>query len=129
VIADAVAESVAAEASCLLFVYGSLKRGQANHRELHGARFVAAVRTVPAFALREVAGYPALVPGDRAIAGELYELAVGSLVELDEFEGEGYLRRQIELAGHVSAIAYLARDSDAGRPLSLVEWPEPTGAR
>ncbi|HTA93788.1 MAG TPA: gamma-glutamylcyclotransferase family protein [Polyangiaceae bacterium] len=126
--AEAVPQSVAAEVTCLLFVYGSLKRGQANHRQLRGARFIAAVRTVPAFALRELAGYPALVPGSRAIAGELYEVPTERLAELDEFEGNGYARGQITLACQGLVIAYLARDVDAGLPLTLSEWPEPAGA-
>ncbi len=121
-------ESVAAEVTCLLFVYGSLKRGQANHCQLQGTRFIAAVRTVPAFALREIAGYPALVPGSRAIAGELYEVPTERLAELDEFEGGGYARGQVTLACQGSVVAYLARDADAGLPLALSEWPEPTGA-
>jgi gamma-glutamylcyclotransferase (GGCT)/AIG2-like uncharacterized protein YtfP len=44
------------QARCLLFVYGSLKRGQIHHGELVAARFVAFERTAPAFALREISG-------------------------------------------------------------------------
>jgi gamma-glutamylcyclotransferase (GGCT)/AIG2-like uncharacterized protein YtfP len=112
--------------TCLLFVYGSLKRGQANHRELGGARFVRAARTTAAFALREIAGYPALVSGQRAITGELYEVSTASLSELDEFEGDGYDRSEIELGCGARAIAYLARAPAAGVPLDLDEWPEST---
>jgi gamma-glutamylcyclotransferase (GGCT)/AIG2-like uncharacterized protein YtfP len=118
-----VPERPASHTQCLLFVYGSLKRGQANHRELSAARFIATVRTAPTFALRDIAGYPALVPGDRAISGELYELPRQSLPRLDEFEGEGYLRETIELAGGIEALAYIAREPGLGTPLSLDEWP------
>jgi gamma-glutamylcyclotransferase (GGCT)/AIG2-like uncharacterized protein YtfP len=118
-----VPERATAHTQCLLFVYGSLKRGQANHRELSAARFIATVRTAPTFALRDIAGYPALVPGDRAISGELYELPRQSLPRLDEFEGEGYLRETIELAGGIEALAYIAREPGLGTPLSLDEWP------
>ncbi len=114
-----------AEPSCVLFVYGSLKRGQPNHRKLKGARFIGAGRTAQAFALRMIAGYPALVPGERAILGELYELPMQTLNELDEFEGEGYLRREIEIAGDTRAIAYLARAPEAGTPLVASEWSMP----
>jgi gamma-glutamylcyclotransferase (GGCT)/AIG2-like uncharacterized protein YtfP len=126
-----VPERATAHTQCLLFVYGSLKRGQANHRELSAARFIATVRTASTFALRDIAGCPALVPGARAISGELYELPRQSLPGLDEFEGEGYVRETIELAGGVQALAYIAREPGLGTPLSLDEWPalgDPTRA-
>lgn len=106
-----------------LFVYGSLKREQPNHAELGAARFIASVRTAPRFALREIAGYPALVSGDRAIVGELFEIAVAALPELDAFEGEAYVRREIELSDGSRASTYLARFESAGRPLELDAWP------
>ena len=115
--------------ACLLFVYGSLKRGQANHRELRGARFVAESRTVAAFALSEVSGYPALVPGGRAISGELYELDRALLGDLDEFEGEAYERREIRLEDDQIVIAYVARAPTLGVPLAFDSWPPPQAAR
>jgi gamma-glutamylcyclotransferase (GGCT)/AIG2-like uncharacterized protein YtfP len=106
-----------------LFVYGSLKRGQAHHRELHGARFIGPVSTAQAFALREIAGYPALVPGARAIAGELYDFSAQGLSQLDEFEGEAYVRQEIRLANGATALAYLARAPEAGLLFAGSEWP------
>jgi gamma-glutamylcyclotransferase (GGCT)/AIG2-like uncharacterized protein YtfP len=108
----------------LLFAYGSLKRSQRNHHELAGARFVAEARTVPCFALRVCEGYPVLVPGERSIRGELFELPEVCLASLDEFEGRAYERREIELEGGGSAIAYLARNVSAGEPYAAPEWPE-----
>jgi len=106
----------------LLFVYGSLKRGRANHHELHAAEFVSAARTAPHFALRVIDGYPALVPGSCAIVGELYRIPASALPALDEFEGEGYMREEIELAGGERALAYLARAPDAGAAFPGDEW-------
>ena len=108
-----------------LFVYGSLKREQPNHAQLGTARFVANVRTAPRFALREIAGYPALVAGGRAIEGELFELDESVLPELDAFEGEAYVRREIELSDGSRASTYLARFESAGVPLELSSWPNP----
>jgi len=109
-----------------LFVYGSLQRGQANHAQLARARFVESMRTAPRFALREIVGYPALVAGDRAIEGELFELPLSALPELDEFEGAAYERREIELEDGSIACAYLARSASAGRPLALSSWRRST---
>jgi gamma-glutamylaminecyclotransferase len=118
-----VTEGALARTSCLLFVYGSLKRGRANHGELSAAQYLAQARTAPRFALRIIHGYPALVPGSLAITGELYQIARSALPALDEFEGSGYVRQPIELASGEQAIAYLARVPDAGVPYPGDEWP------
>ncbi len=107
----------------LLFVYGSLKRGQANHAELGHAAFVAVARTLPQFALRMIDGYPALVPGERAVLGELYRIETANLSALDEFEGAGYRRQEIELEAGTWALSYLAVLPHAGVPLAADEWP------
>lgn len=106
----------------LLFVYGSLKRGESNHHELTGARFVAEARTLPCFALRLCDGYPALVPGTTSISGELFELETARLASLDRFEGAAYERREIELEGGRRAIAYVARDVHSGRACAAQMW-------
>jgi len=111
--------------TCLLFVYGSLKRGRANHHQLHAAEYVASARTAARFALRVIDGYPALVSGSRAIVGELYRITAGALPALDEFEGLAYVRAEIELAGNERALAYLARVPVAGEPYPADDWPTP----
>jgi len=117
------AEGARDREGCLLFVYGSLKRGQSNHHQLAAGQFVSTTRTAPRFALRVISGYPALVAGKSAILGELYRIAAGALPALDEFEGSAYVRKQIELAGSELALAYLARVPDAGVPYLADEWP------
>ena len=112
-----------AQATYLLFVYGSLKRGRANHHQLQAAEYVATARTAPCFALRVVHGYPALVPGSQAIVGESYRIATAALLALDEFEGHDYVRREIELDGGERALAYLSRVPHAGDPYPGDEWP------
>ena len=106
-----------------LFAYGSLKRGFANHLELGAARFVDEVTTASRFALRVNAGYPLLVPGARAIRGELYAVPTARLAELDAFEGGEYVRAEIELCDGRRAIAYLASDPALGAPYAKDEWP------
>jgi len=94
----------------LLFVYGTLMRGEAAH-ELLGptARFIGSGRTEPRFTLLDLGEYPALVDGgETAVAGELYEIDAALLPALDGYEDvpEMYQRRSIEVGGHV-ALAYL----------------------
>ena len=96
----------------LLFVYGTLMRGEAAHARLgQDARFVAAARTEPTFMLVDMGEYPALVEGGRAsVAGELYEVDDAILSALDDYEEvpQMYERRSIEVGGQ-TALAYLLR--------------------
>ncbi|MEZ4297112.1 MAG: gamma-glutamylcyclotransferase family protein, partial [Polyangiaceae bacterium] len=106
----------------LLFVYGSLLRGEDNHAVLTGARFVATARTAPRYTLVDLGPYPALVlGGDTAVSGELFEVSPALLAELDDFEGhpDFYVRSPVDLSPasvpaslpplppHSSAQAYL----------------------
>jgi len=87
----------------LIFVYGTLKRGDENHHFLAGQKFVGEARTTPGFRLFEVGGYPGMVPhaGDRdGVAGEVWSVDAECLARLDELEGlaEGlYQRRAMSL--------------------------------
>lgn len=98
----------------MLFVYGSLLRGEENHAVIRGARFVAGARTAARYTLVDLGPYPALVRGGAtAIAGELYVVGAELLAALDAFEGhpDHYVRSAIELAigghGHTGADAYV----------------------
>jgi len=83
----------------LVFVYGTLKRGFSNHRQLAGQKFVGEARTTPGFSLFDLNGFPALIawPEDRAgVTGEVWSIDSAALRKLDAFEGlhEGMYRRE-----------------------------------
>jgi gamma-glutamylaminecyclotransferase len=87
-------------AETLLFVYGTLKRGGANHHFLDGQRFVGEARTAPGFRLYDLGGYPGLVarPDDHdGVVGEIWSVDPAALVRLDALEGlgEGHYRREL----------------------------------
>jgi gamma-glutamylaminecyclotransferase len=96
----------------LLFVYGTLMRGEGAHGLLGPtARFVAEARTEPQFTLVDMGEYPALVEGGTtAVRGELYEIDAALLAALDRYEDvpEMYERRPVA-AGGQHAIAYVLR--------------------
>lgn len=86
------AENLAADPVCLLFVYGSLRRGCANDeaRALHvGAEWIGTGRV--AGSLSQIDGYPALTPGgsERGVEGDLYRMRDpdAMLATLDIYEG------------------------------------------
>lgn len=84
----------------LLFVYGSLLRGEDNHHVMRGARLLGAARTAARYTLVDLGPYPAMVAGGAtAIAGELYVVGAELLAELDAFEGhpDEYVRSAVEL--------------------------------
>ncbi|MGO8992060.1 MAG: gamma-glutamylcyclotransferase [Polyangiaceae bacterium] len=80
----------------LVFVYGSLMRGQGNHRLLERARFVRAAHTSAAFTLVDLGAYPGLLAGGTtAVRGEVYVADDETLAALDRLEGHpNFYRRQ-----------------------------------
>lgn len=110
----------------LLFVYGTLKRGERNHRLLAGQRFVGPGTTATGFRLFDLGPYPGMVrAAGGAVRGELFEVCDRCREELDEFEGVPTLfdRVTIELADGTRASAYLyVRPIPADAP-SGEEWP------
>jgi gamma-glutamylaminecyclotransferase len=117
----------------LIFVYGTLKRGCANHRLLDGQKLVGEARTAPGFRLYELDGYPGMVaqPDDRdGVLGEIWSVDLAALARLDALEGlaDGLYRRElIPLLPPFAARgteAYLYARSVAGRRDLGMVWPE-----
>ncbi|MET0389607.1 MAG: gamma-glutamylcyclotransferase family protein [Polyangiales bacterium] len=97
----------------LIFVYGTLRRGEPNHRQLMGtrARYVGSVWTAPCYELVDLGPYPALLEGgDTSVKGELYEVDDLGLVRLDAFEDvpDLYDRKAVTIPG-APAYAYFMR--------------------
>jgi len=94
----------------LLFVYGTLMRGEGAHGMLGpSARFIGAARTQPCFTLLDMGEYPALVEGGAtAVVGELYEIDASLLPDLDRYEDvpDMYARRLLQVGEH-QALTYV----------------------
>lgn len=96
----------------LVFVYGSLKRGQKHHDQMNGARYIG-LAEVPYHRLVLYEGsYPALTPAPgspEAVSGELYEVSNEHLKRLDAFEEAPHLyqRASVSLADGTKAWAYV----------------------
>jgi gamma-glutamylcyclotransferase (GGCT)/AIG2-like uncharacterized protein YtfP len=82
----------------LLFVYGTLRRGTAND---YARRLEAEARWWGEAELRgrliALGEHRALVEGDDAIAGEVWEVPEAMWPVLDEYEGEEYVRVECEV--------------------------------
>ncbi|HVS51585.1 MAG TPA: gamma-glutamylcyclotransferase family protein [Opitutaceae bacterium] len=121
--------------STLVFVYGTLKRGGANHRQLAAQKFVGVARTAPGFRLFDLGAYPGMAAqsDDRdGVTGEVWSVDAACLARLDEFEGvpEGLYRRAAiallpPFADRNVETYFYARDL-SGRVDLGSTWAEPT---
>jgi len=103
-------------AETLVFVYGTLQRGESSHHYLVGARFVGQARTAPDFELVDLGEYPAMVlGGNTAVTGELYAVTARGLNHLDELEDhpEYFRRTDVQLADGRQVVSYILPDSQA----------------
>lgn len=86
------------QASTLVFVYGTLRKGFKYHNVLRNACFVGNAKTRDPYALY-IAKYPCLFKGEAVsrITGEAYEIDLLTLNTLDELEGHPheYQREQV----------------------------------
>lgn len=119
-------------AGTVVFVYGTLKRGQSNHALLARQTFLGEARTGPGVTLYSLGEFPGMVrdPYDTAgVVGEIWSVDANCLARLDEFEGvpEGlYERVRIALLPPHQAIAaqaYLYALDVNGRPHIGSTWP------
>ena len=103
----------------LLFVYGTLRRGECNEHLMVRARFVDAARTERGFELFHMGWHPAMVRGGTdAVTGEVWEIDAATLAELDQLEQHPtwFQRTVIALADGRSVETYLLpRAGVAGR--------------
>ena len=114
-------------ATTRIFVYGTLMRGEGNHRLLEGARRIGAARTTPEFSFVSLGGFPGLVRGGRlSVRGELYDVDRGTLQDLDRLEGHPhfYRRQPIALDDGGRAIAYLLTPEQVRghEPIASGDW-------
>ena len=90
-------------ASTLIFVYGTLMRGDVRSSFLSKGQFVSEAVTAPKYCMYNLGSYPGLVPSQTeglSVEGEIYSVDPATLEILDEVEGvaEGlYIRDVIEL--------------------------------
>ncbi|MBI2388662.1 MAG: gamma-glutamylcyclotransferase [Deltaproteobacteria bacterium] len=102
----------------LCFVYGTLLRGESNHRLLQSARLVSIAITAPRYLLVDLGAFPAMLDSGRtAVRGEVFACDAATLAALDRLEGHPrfYERRDVVLArGPAGAQAYFLNEPRAG---------------
>jgi len=121
----------------LVFVYGTLKRGDCRHRYMAGGRFLGIATTAPGYRLYHLGEYPALVEDQSGgqIEGEVFEVSLTTLDLLDEVEGVAdalYVRKRVPLIepfskSHVEA--YLYEGDVRGKRELMTRWDVPPQVR
>ncbi|WP_070963347.1 gamma-glutamylcyclotransferase family protein [Vibrio sonorensis] len=96
----------------LVFVYGTLRRGESNHHFLARSQYLGCFETPAEYTLYDLGDYPAVVYGSNAICGEVYSIDDETLNRLDKLEDvpREYRREAIKTPFGVAWI-YLYQDS------------------
>lgn len=94
----------------LVFVYGTLMSGEGNHRYLENSTFLGRT-AIEGYDMHDVGWYPAIVPGDGLVVGELYSVPIDDMPSIDMLEGEGslYAKRceTVTYGGRKTAFAFV----------------------
>lgn len=103
--------------SDLVFVYGTLRRGEVNHYLLSGAEFCGVHLTRPRYRMLHLGTYPGVVAGgSSSIEGEIYRVDTKGLVKLDRLEAYPRLYTRKLIPTHWGrAWIYLYRGSRQSR--------------
>lgn len=113
-----------------VFVYGSLKKGFCNHQLIERSEFICKTHTKECYEMLDLHDFPGVTKEKRisTIHGELYNVENTVLKQLDEFEGNWYLRETVELESGPSAQMYFLKRVPEGpqyhQPIDTGIWVE-----
>ena len=98
-----------------VFVYGTLMTGESNHHFLENSTCLGKA-AIEGYDMYNVGGfYPAIIPGNARIIGELYEVHENDMSSIDMLEGEGslYIRKcEITTGNELAYIYEYAQDTE-----------------
>jgi gamma-glutamylaminecyclotransferase len=114
----------------ILFVYGTLKRGERNAFRLADQEFLGEAVTAPRYRVIDLGPHPGLIHDPAtglAICGELFAVGARCLTELDAFEGvpEAFVRERIAVEGYEEVWAYYMNTPVPEGAKSGNRWPLP----
>jgi gamma-glutamylcyclotransferase (GGCT)/AIG2-like uncharacterized protein YtfP len=116
----------------VLFVYGTLKRGQLSHQLISDQEFLGEATTMPLYRLFSRGWHPAMVldaDNGLEIKGELWAVDEQTLAKLDEYEGVAdswYSRNDVAVRDHFDTVqAYFFNEPIEPGTASGAEWPFP----
>lgn len=114
-----------------IFVYGTLLRGEPNHRLLARATFVGDARTRAEWRMVSLGGFPAIAAGgETAVEGEVFEVDADTLASLDRLEGHPRFYRRTEIRlddGGVAETYVLPAANAQGPEIGSGSWRQHRG--
>jgi gamma-glutamylaminecyclotransferase len=117
----------------ILFVYGTLKRGFANHHLMAGQQFVGDAFTRPRYRVLDLGPHPGLIVDELhglSVRGELWAVNDTGLAALDAFEEVPgpFIRALVEIEGCGEEVyAYFWNRAVPEETKSGCEWPDSSG--
>lgn len=116
-----------------VFVYGTLLKGRSNHRLIADCELLGR-GTVTGFEMYDLGYYPAIVPGEGSVLGEVYSVDNETLKKLDFFEGSGelYIRKTVRVSmekddADAEVYVYLT-ELERDRESRIWEYQQPYGS-
>lgn len=111
-----------------VFVYGTLMKDEGNYHFLRNSSFIEAA-IIKGYDMYNVGYFPAIIPGENIVIGELYEVPITDMPSIDMLEGEGSLYiRKCEIAQGTSGEKTLAYIYEYAQDVSDLEqissWKE-----
>ena len=73
-----------------VFVYGTLMKGETNNGFMRNSTFLGKT-VIEGYEMYDCGWYPAIIPGDGLVIGEVYSVPVEDIPSIDALEGEGSL--------------------------------------
>ena len=114
----------------LLFIYGTLKRGQKSDHLLAGQEFRGEATTMPLYRLYNVSWHPGMVHDDENgvnVNGELWAVDDSTIAKLDKYEGvdsSWFVREDVAVRDCFDTVqAYFYKGDIPLGSLSGSEWP------
>ncbi|MEZ9060044.1 gamma-glutamylcyclotransferase [Vibrio pelagius] len=110
--------------SHLVFVYGTLRKGQHNHHFLKQSEKLGDWVTPPQFALYDLGSYPGMIFGKKKVLGEVYIVSDYVLALLDRLEDvpTEYRREQIETIFGLAWVYLYQYDLSEQREILTGDW-------
>ena len=110
--------------SHLVFVYGTLRKGQHNHHFLQQSKKLGDWVTPAQFALYDLGRYPGMIFGKKKVVGEVYIVNDDVLASLDRLEDVPieYRREQIETIFGLAWVYLYQFDLSEQREILSGDW-------
>lgn len=114
------------EPTRLLFVYGTLQRGGIWHYLLAREEFIGRDTVTGALYLHPCGAYPVLLPGDRAVPGEVLRVGPAAFERVARLEASEYTPRDVMTGAGRSVTVFVCEDDRFRIPSRALEWFDPT---